>query len=142
MIPAFQEDGFLPPGLHLATLQEIEARFATTPRRRELFGRLQRFVELARHASARRMFLNGSYVTAKPEPGDVDVVIWLSETRYSELIDREDVHVLELRLMFLTREPREAFAVADEKGWNDWLDFFSSERKRGVQKGVVEVMLR
>ena len=88
------------------------------------------------------MFVDGSYVTAEPEPGDVDVVIWLDEIRYSELIDREDGQVLELRLMFLTRQPQEAFAVADEKGWNGWLDFFSLGRKRGVRKGLVEVRLK
>jgi len=44
--------------------------------------------------------------------------------------------------MFLTREPKEAFAVFDEDGWNAWLDFFSSLKGReDVRKGLVEVSL-
>lgn len=141
-IPALQENGFLPPGLHLAKLDEIEARFAVTARRRKLFERLRRFVELARHVGARRMFADGSYVTAEPEPGDVDVVIWLDESRFWELVNNEDPQALDLRLMFLTREPKEAFAVSDEAGWNHWFSFFSLVRYRVERKGVVEVQLQ
>jgi hypothetical protein len=40
------------------------------------------------------------------------------------------------------RTVKEAFAVFDEEGWNEWLDFFSSIRNReGAYKGLVEVKL-
>jgi hypothetical protein len=52
-IPAFQENGFLPPGLYLADLNEIFQRFGrTSERRRVLFNRLRTFVELAKHVGA------------------------------------------------------------------------------------------
>jgi hypothetical protein len=142
-IPALQENGFLPPGLYLADLDEIRDRFGrTSERRRMLFNRLQMFVGAVRHVEALRMFVAGSYVTAKTNPRDVDVVIWVGE-RFLELLELEDKQALDLELMFLTREPKEAFAVFDEDGWNAWLDFFSSVRYReGEQKGVVEVKLR
>lgn len=141
-IPALQENGFLPPGLYLADLDEIRERFGrTSERRRMLFGRLRMFVDAAQHVEALRMFVAGSYVTAKTNPRDVDVVIWVGE-RFLELLELEDKQALDLELMFLTREPKEAFAVFDEDGWNAWLDFFSSVRYReGEQKGVVEVKL-
>jgi len=59
-----------------------------------------------------------------------------------EWLELEDKQALSLELMFLTREPEEAFAVFDENGWNAWLDFFSSIRNReGEWKGLVEVRL-
>ena len=141
-IPTLQENGFLPPGLYLADLDEIWERFGrTSERRRMLFDRLRMFVDAARHVEAVRMFVAGSYVTAKADPRDVDVVIWVGE-RFLELLELGDKQALDLELMFLTREPKEAFAVFDEDGWNAWLDFFSSVRYREEErKGVVEVRL-
>ena len=79
-IPALQDNGFLPPGLYLADLDEIWERFGrTTERRRVLFSRLQMFVNAARQVESLRMFVGGSYVTAKAIPGDVDVVIWVGD---------------------------------------------------------------
>ena len=47
--------------------------------------RLSYFLQLARAAGALHFFVNGSFVTAKPEPGDVDAVClvpvgWSAET--------------------------------------------------------------
>ena len=141
-IPTLQENGFLPPGLYLADLEEIWERFGSTSERRQmLFSRLRTFVELAIHVEALRMFVDGSYVTAKTNPEDVDVVIWVGE-KFLELLEKGDEKALNLELMFLTREPKEAFAVFDEDGWNAWLDFFSSIRNREDEwKGLVEVCL-
>ena len=141
-IPALQENGFLPPGLYLADLDEVWERFGcTSERRRMVFNRLQIFVDSARHVEALRMFIAGSYITAKTNPRDVDVVIWAGE-RFLELLELGDKQALSLELMFLTREPEEAFAVFDENGWNAWLDFFSSIRNReGEWKSLVEVRL-
>ena len=141
-IPALQENGLLPPGLYLADLDETWERFGhISERRRVLFNRLQMFVDAARHVKAVRMFIAGSYVTAKTNPGDVDVVIWVGE-RFLELLELGDKQALDLELMFLTREPKEAFAVFDEDGWNAWIGFFSSVRNReGERKGLVEVSL-
>lgn len=141
-IPALQENGLLPPGLYIASLDEIWERFGCiSERRRILFERLRIFVELARHVEALRMFVGGSYITAKTNPGDVDVVIWIGD-KFLELLEQEDERALNLELMFLTREPKEAFAVFDEEGWNAWLDFFSSLKGReDIQKGLVEVCL-
>jgi hypothetical protein len=45
MIPAPNAIGELPPGIHIVTLDEIEAVFVTTPRRRLLFAGLRRAVQ-------------------------------------------------------------------------------------------------
>lgn len=113
-IPSLQDDGLLPPGLYTADMSEIEDRFGkSTPRRQELFARLRMFVDLARHCDAVRIFVNGSFVTAKPEPGDVDVVIWTSE-KYFELLEKADHQAVLLEEMFDRRIPEEAFWVDTE----------------------------
>jgi hypothetical protein len=142
-IPPFQDEGLLPPGLHLADMDEIAERFGKTPpRRKELFERLRVFVELAGHCGALRMFVNGSFITAKPEPGDVDVVIWLG-SKYLELLKLLDKEALRLEEILDTREPEEAFSVFEEIDWNDWINFFSLVREYpNKSKGLVEVKLR
>ncbi|MFG0254816.1 MAG: DUF6932 family protein [Rhodopirellula sp. JB053] len=76
MIPDFRDDGYLPEGLHLATEAEVTFRFGSdTPRRKRLALRLRRWIDLARAVSARRLFVDGSFVTSKSKPNDVDAVI-------------------------------------------------------------------
>jgi hypothetical protein len=63
----------LPPGIHDATLTEVEAAYTYNPRRRELFAGL---VDAATHlhqVGCQTILLDGSYVSAKPIPGDFDV---------------------------------------------------------------------
>ena len=76
MIPDSDENGYLPPGVHLATLDEIEARFGREPEiRRVQFESLRWLVDLARRAGAERLVINGSFTTDADEPNDVDCVL-------------------------------------------------------------------
>lgn len=78
MIPDFVDIGapapwpVLPPGLHDATLDEARLRFATTPHRRRLFEGFSRATDSLRQAGCATVYLDGSYVTGKPHPGDFD----------------------------------------------------------------------
>src|SRR5437867_8638443 len=56
------------------TLEEIRQRYgANTPRRQFLFTRLQTVVRLlVETGQLRRLYLFGSFTTAKPTPGDLD----------------------------------------------------------------------
>ena len=96
MIPDFREDGYLPEGLHLATEAEFIFRFGTsTNQRRRLALRLRRWIELSRSVAATRLFVDGSFVTAKPEPNDVDAVVWLAED-FIDRLSRCDIEAIEL----------------------------------------------
>lgn len=142
MIPALRTDGYLPEGLHLATEAEITFRFGTeTRQRRRLALRLRRWIEISRMVGAKRLFVDGSFVTAKPEPNDVDAVVWLPED-FADRIDRGDFDAFELETMLLTRRPEEIFAAEDRRDWDDWVEFFSRTRESdGRRKGLVEVEL-
>jgi hypothetical protein len=76
MIPPFDDSGFLPPGVHPATLAEIEDRFGhRSELRREQMESVRWMVDLALRAGVRRIILNGSFVTDIMEPNDVDCVL-------------------------------------------------------------------
>ncbi len=76
MIPPFNNDGYLPPGIHPATLEEIAVRFGQESELRQVqMESLGWLVDLARRAGAERLVVNGSFVTDKLEPNDVDCVI-------------------------------------------------------------------
>jgi hypothetical protein len=76
MIPEFSEQGYLPPGIHRATLAEIEERSGRgTEIRRAQMQSLYWLVDLARRAGIERLILNGSFVTDAFEPNDVDCVL-------------------------------------------------------------------
>lgn len=73
MIPAFVPEGLLPPGLHAASLREVEARFGGSARRDEQLRLLREVVGAALfYASIKRVLLWGSFVSGKEEPNDLD----------------------------------------------------------------------
>ena len=80
MIPQL-EDRVLPEGIHRCTLEECEAafgRFSRSDRRPRLTEALRRYIGDARSAGvAVAVLVDGSYVTAKAEPSDVDLILVL-----------------------------------------------------------------
>jgi hypothetical protein len=73
LIPAFDPiTGALPPGDHKATLKEINRRFGFTPRRRWLLKGLRTSVEAFWKAGIDEIFIDGSFCSQKPDPGDID----------------------------------------------------------------------
>ena len=106
MIPEFNEYGYLPPGIHAATIEEIAARFGVESElRRVQTESLRWLVELVSVAAVQRFILNGSFTTDVAEPNDVDCVLLIgSDFSGDSAVDREvfqdipflDVHLLEL----------------------------------------------
>jgi hypothetical protein len=79
MIPAIDPaTGNLPPGVHDATLDEVTERYGVNERRRALMAGLGQAVAALQAAGCRLLYLNGSFVGAKVEPGDYDVC-WENE---------------------------------------------------------------
>jgi hypothetical protein len=80
-LPEFNRHGDLPEGLHKATLAEVLKRFGTgSPARRQTTATLQRIHQLVvATGKLERFVIFGSYVTAKPDPHDVDVVLVMKD---------------------------------------------------------------
>lgn len=81
LLPEFNEHGDLPEGVLPVSFDELIARFGTgTAQRQEVTARLRRIYNLARGTGALdRLIVFGSYVTDKPEPNDVDVVLVMTD---------------------------------------------------------------
>jgi hypothetical protein len=81
VLPELTDTGELPPGVHLTGWQEFQSRFGgSSPRRVWLSGRLKALLELAAvNEQLRRIFIWGSFVTAKPYPKDLDILLIMDE---------------------------------------------------------------
>ena len=146
MIPEFIDIGgpwgVLPPGIHDATLKEVERRFATNTRRKSLLEGFLRGVDSLRQAGCRVVFLDGSSVAEKPNPGDFDSC-W----------DSIDVNVVTLDPVLLDfsqgrKNQKEQYggeffpSSARADGSRTFVDFFQTDRHTGERKGIVCVALR
>jgi hypothetical protein len=80
-LPDFNATGDLPPGVHRATLDEVLRRFgAGGGERVACTRRLSHIHQLAqRTGHLQRFVIFGGYVTAKPDPNDVDVVLVMDD---------------------------------------------------------------
>ncbi|MFV1965374.1 MAG: hypothetical protein ACC628_08120 [Pirellulaceae bacterium] len=133
MIPAFDDEGYLPPGIHLATVQEISARFGQESElRRVQMESLRWLVELARRAGVQRIVVNGSFVTDKLEPNDVDCVLLIAPAFPSDAAAEAEL---------LTGLPFINMELVNQKVFDQFTQqTFATDRNR-LPKGMIEVML-
>jgi hypothetical protein len=132
----------LPPGAHAASLEDVAVAFATNAWRRELFGGLVLASGKLRLAGCPAIYLDGSYVTGKPRPGDFDAC-W----------DPTGVVLAKLDPVFLEFANGRAAQKAAFKGeffpssmmcvdvGQAFVDFFQLDRFTGKQKGIVSIPL-
>ena len=133
MLPSFDEYGYLPPGIHQCDVDELVARFGSgSPEREVETQELLDFLAWTRRADIRRVIVNGSYVTVKAAPNDVDIVV-LPGADYPHgepALDQQ-----EARWPFL-----HIFIAVDEVDVEKWcLRDFGIDRHRQA-KGVVELL--
>lgn len=73
MIPDFDpETGALPPGDYEASLIEITNKLGFSPRRRWLLKGLREALRAFRGAGIQEIYIDGSFCSEKPDPGDID----------------------------------------------------------------------
>ena len=133
MIPPFDHNGCLPPGLHLATLDEIGARFGgESELRRVQMESLRWMVESAIRAGAERIVLNGSFVTDRMEPNDVDCVVLVGLGYPADPTAEQE---LDDGLPFLD------IALVGQVDFDRFVERIFAADRRGVPKGMIEVIL-
>jgi hypothetical protein len=113
---------------------ELAERFGQgSEERAAQIGELLQFIEAARRAGIRRLLVNGSFVTGKLAPNDVDVVL-LPGPGYPRQGPKLDSD--ELVWPFL-----QIIVAADDADFEAWAtEQFATDRKKRP-KGVVEVIL-
>jgi hypothetical protein len=133
VIPAFNAEGFLPPGVHRATLVEIRDRFGGPSEiRRAQLESIGWLIDLASRAGVARIVLNGSFVTNTIEPNDVDCVL-LIDPRAS--IDPAAEDELVQGLPFLD------ISLVGQKDFDYFIDRFFAVDRMLQNKGMIEVVL-
>jgi len=146
-IPPLDENGLLPAGVHDCTVDELESRFGLftgSGQRPRLMARLTEFLAEARQSSiVRAVLVDGSFVTAKAEPGDVDLVLVLraSFDRTADLLPRE--YSLVSRKRVRSRFGFDTVAVLENSAECDRAVAFF-QQVRGcphLQKGILRLLL-
>jgi hypothetical protein len=83
-IPELNDEGLLPCGIHDCTMEEIHeifGRFMSCDRRPKLMAKLSQYVEHVKESGvAKYLIIDGSFVTSKEEPGDIDILMVLDES--------------------------------------------------------------
>ncbi len=131
----------LPPGVHEAALDELEALFATNAHRRRLLEGLSRGCEALRFAGCKAVYLDGSYVTGKPHPGDFDACWDPQDVDLAKLdpvlLDFADARRAQKQKYFGEFFP--SIVLAD--GTHTFVEFFQIEKDTGLQKGIIAIRL-
>jgi hypothetical protein len=119
MIPGFYEHGVVPPGRYPATVDEIEQRFVvtfpTSLTRKDIFdGWRRRREELLDIIPIEQEWVDGSFVTAKRDARDLDVVVFLDGATHDALpeADRKRIRILTVGIEPRLRFGCHSFAVA------------------------------
>lgn len=86
MIPPFNLNGKLPPGIHFCSWEEFVARFGSTQHRLNLIAGLKIAMEQLRIAGCSTVYVDGSFVTNKLIPGDFDACWSASNVDMNKLI--------------------------------------------------------
>jgi hypothetical protein len=142
-LPAFNEEGDLPPGVYRASLSEVLERFGQgRTQRRVMAGRLDRLYTLAATTGhLARFVIFGSFVTAKAEPNDVDVILLMEDSFDLSKVTGEAALVFQHLAadahfgasVFWTRK---AGALGGEQAMIEhW-----QVRREGGQRGIVEIV--
>lgn len=142
-IPNLNLAGELHEGIHTATIDEVIAQFGSgTPQRMTVTQRLQRIYQLAKSIGhLDRILIFRSYITAKPEPNDVDVVIIFDDDfdmavcsaevknllNHQQAAEEFGASIFWIRPSLLFLEPLDKFIA----GWQ--------VKRDGTRRGIIEV---
>jgi hypothetical protein len=138
--PIESSTGRLPDGEHEADWPEVVDRFGWNLRRRQLLDGLAEAIDVLAAAGCRRLWLNGSFVTAKEEPADFDAC-WDTDGVDLDLLDPVLLDLSDGRAAQKRRFGGELFPNVIETGSGlSFAEFFRNERDTG-RKGIVVIRI-
>jgi hypothetical protein len=145
-IPDLDSDGFLPEGIHDCSLDEIGARFGrfqVSDQRCRLFQKLREYISEARKIGLIAEFIvDGSFVTDKPEPNDIDLVIVLVPSRVLEAdLPPYQYNLISKRMVRRIYAFDVLVALSGTKLHGDYIDLFQQVRGQpDRRKGILRVI--
>jgi hypothetical protein len=131
LIPTLDQNGYLPPGVHLATIEEVETTFGRQSElRRVQMESIRWLLDASKHAGILRIVIDGSFATDRLEPNDVDCALMAGpETTPDRKTEVEALEEIPFLHVLILDAP--AFDRAID-------DIFGTDR-RGISKGMIEV---
>lgn len=129
----------LPEGEHLASLDEIELAYgSSTERRKELMRGLRSASLNMEAAGVKYIWVNGSFVTNKKEPNDIDGC-W----EYDSTVDLEVLDPVFLNRVKVKEKYGLDFFIANVIEAESGLPFpkFFQKNREGTTKGIIKVEL-
>lgn len=147
-IPVFRPDGWLPEGHYAADWKKIGAVFEDEPgsRRAELMNRLLQWRDALRgKGMGGLLILNGSFISQKERPGDVDA-LFIYDEQSDAIIEADDEAALLISYNYV--KPAgigdifvfSAIAVREFPAFCN-VNIFDRDKMKKMPKGVVEVMV-
>jgi len=140
MIPKFTSKGNLPPGIHKTTWLEFCERFGGNEKRNWLLEGLRHLLDELSRVQCAAVFVDGSFVTTKENPGDYDLC-WKLDNVLVEDLDPVLLNYTPTGKKVIESKYRgdirgAGFAVKETGA--TYLEFFQYDRD-GNSKGVVEL---
>lgn len=130
----------LPAGVYDSTIEEVSVRYAMTPWRQQLFSGLKRGVEHLFSCGCRQVYLDGSYITQKPVPGDYEVC-WDMRFVNPEILDPVFLDFSNGRYNQKQKYFGEYFpaSVIERDSGIPFLNYFQQDKETGKPKGIIRV---
>lgn len=141
--PQYDSNGDLPIGIYQATLAQVIEHFGTDTLQRQIVARrLERIYALA-HSTGQmaRFVVFGSFVTAKPEPNDVDIFLLMEDTFDSSQVIGEAAIIFD-HAAAQNHEGASVFWIrrmAAMGGEQAALEYWQIKRDK-TRRGIVEVV--
>jgi len=142
----FDEHGHLTPDQPIeSTLEELEATFVFNDRRRLIFIKILEFLDEVNLLipSDFLIWMDGSFVTKKEKPGDLDCVFfvdygWLGkQERIIETLPKKYVEWIDSYFVSVYPE-NHRFRIRTDSDRIKWLHFFTTNRQK-LPKGLVQI---
>ena len=145
MIPEFDENGNLPPGVHFCDdWEEFKERFGYTPKRTQMILSMEDAIASLKAAGCRTFYINGSFVTSETKPNDFDAC-WDPDAVDIDYLKKNSPTLLNFankRAAQKAKYKGELFRSdqpLDDQGKTSF-DFFQGDRRHN-RKGIVAIDL-
>ena len=140
MIPNLKKSGPLPTGVHFATWNELVEKFGVNEHRLHLLEGLKKGLKILWQYGCREVCIDGSFVTTKPLPNDIDVCYDNTHMNWKKFIKEQPEF----------NDTRNGSRIQKEKYYSEFyaynafedsiLLFFQFDRD-GNSKGIVKLIL-
>lgn len=140
MLVDLKKSGLLPAGIHYATWEELNEKFGFNEHRQQLLVSLKKGLQLLQKYGCNEVCIDGSFVTNKPFPNDVDVCYDNTHMNWTKFIkDHPEFNDVKNGSK-IQKEKYQSEFYAYNAFEDSILHFFQFDRNNNP-KGIVKIIL-